>query len=49
MMADFATRAYELEKGKSPQSWMDLVPDYLKGIPKDPVTGSNLVLRASAP
>ena len=49
MMIDFAARAYQLDKGKPPAAISDLVPDYLKALPKDPVTGSNLVLRASAP
>jgi hypothetical protein len=49
VMLHFAARAYELEKGKPPTASADLVPDYLKAIPKDPVTGSNLVLRASTP
>ena len=46
MMIDFAARAYQLEKGKPPATVSDLVPDYLKAVPKNPVTGSNLVLRA---
>jgi hypothetical protein len=41
---DFAARAYELEKGKPPQSVTDLVPDYLKAVPKDRVTGKDLEL-----
>ena len=49
MMIDFAARAYQLEKDKPPAAVSDLVPDYLKDIPKDPVTGSNLALRAGAP
>jgi hypothetical protein len=44
LMLDFAARAYELEKGKPPQSVTDLVPDYLKAVPKDPVTGKDLGL-----
>lgn len=48
LMLDFAARAYELGKGKPPAAITDLVPDYLKAIPKDPITGSNLVLRANA-
>jgi hypothetical protein len=44
MMLEFAARAYELEKGKPPQSPADLVPDYLKAVPKDPVTGKDLGL-----
>ncbi len=38
-----ATRAYELDKGHPPASAADLVPDYLKAVPQDPVTGTNLV------
>jgi hypothetical protein len=44
LMLSFAARAYELEKGKAPQSTADLVPDYLKTIPKDPTTGKELGL-----
>jgi hypothetical protein len=44
MILDFAARAYELEKGKPPQSAADLVPEYLKAVPKDPVTGKDLGL-----
>ncbi len=44
IMLEFAARAYELEKGKRPQSAADLVPEYLKEIPKDPVTGKELGL-----
>jgi len=40
---NLAARAYELDKGHRPASVADLVPDYLKAIPQDPVTGSNLV------
>ena len=43
VMVAFAARAYELEHGKRPQSLADLVPTYLKAIPKDPTTGANLV------
>jgi hypothetical protein len=38
-----AARAYELEKGKSPASVADLVPNYLKAIPQDPFTGTNMI------
>jgi hypothetical protein len=41
---ELAARAYELEKGHRPASPADLVPDYLKAIPQDPFTGTNLVL-----
>jgi hypothetical protein len=44
MMVTFAARAYELENGKRPQSAADLVPDYLKAVPKDPVTGKEMGL-----
>jgi hypothetical protein len=44
MEIEFAARAYELEKGKPPQSAADLVPDYLKAVPKDPTTGKDLGL-----
>ncbi len=40
---DLAARAYELEKGHPPASVADLVPDYLKAVPRDPVTGTNMV------
>ena len=43
MMVDFAARAFELQKGKPAASVTNLVPDYLKAVPKNPVTGSNLV------
>jgi hypothetical protein len=39
---DFASRAYELDKGHRPASAADLVPEYLKAVPKNPVTGKNL-------
>lgn len=42
-MVDFAARAYELDKGHSPASAADLVPEYLKAVPQDPVTGTNMV------
>jgi hypothetical protein len=45
MMLAFAARAYELENGSHPASVADLVPAYLKSIPQDPVTGTNLVLK----
>jgi hypothetical protein len=40
---DFAARAYELDKGKSPATLADLVPDYLQAIPQDPFTGTNMI------
>ena len=44
MMLSFAARAYELDKDKRPASIADLIPDYLKKIPQDAATGTNLVL-----
>ncbi len=38
----FAARAYELDKGRSPTNITVLVPAYLKGVPKDSVTGKDL-------
>jgi len=43
LMVDFAARAYELDKGHPPANLADLVPDYLKAIPQDPLTGTNVV------
>jgi len=43
LMLDVAVRAYDLEKGQRPKSIAELVPDYLKAIPKDPLTGTNMI------
>lgn len=40
-----AARAYELEKGQRPQKITDLVPEYLKTVPKDPGTGQSMNYR----
>ena len=42
LLVQLATRAYELEKGERPKGLADLVPVYLKTIPLDPGTGSNM-------
>src|SRR5579884_1458174 len=42
LMIAFASRAYELERGKPPPNTAALVPDYLKQIPKDPITGTKI-------
>ena len=42
---ELAARAYELEEGERPKSIADLVPAYLKAVPQDPLTGTNMVLR----
>jgi len=42
LLIQLATRAYELEKGQSPKRLADLVPAYLKTIPQDPLTGTNM-------
>ena len=41
-LIDLATHAYELDKGKPPTSIADLVPTYLKDVPKDPTTGKDM-------
>jgi hypothetical protein len=43
LIISLAARAYELDKGHPPASATDLVPDYLKAIPQDPTTGTNVV------
>jgi hypothetical protein len=43
-MLAFAARAYELEAGEKPKSLTNLVPVYLKAIPQDPLTRTNLTL-----
>jgi hypothetical protein len=45
MLIGIAARAYELEKGQPPKTALDLVPDYLKEIPNDPIGGTNMVLK----
>jgi hypothetical protein len=42
LIIDLAARVYLLDKGHSPASVTDLVPDYLKTIPQDPLTGTNM-------
>jgi hypothetical protein len=43
LIIDLAARAYELDKGHPPAAVSDLVTNYLKTIPIDPVTGTNMV------
>jgi len=43
LIIDLAARAYELDKGKPSASLADLVPDYLKAVPQDSFTGTNMV------
>lgn len=43
LLLDLAARAYELENSERPKSFADLVPSYLKAIPQDPLTGTNLL------
>jgi hypothetical protein len=43
LIIGLAARAYELDKGHRPASLADLVPDYLKTVPQDPLTGTNMV------
>jgi hypothetical protein len=42
LLIALAARAYELDKGHPPASAADLVPEYLKAVPIDTVTGKNL-------
>ena len=42
LMIDFAARAYELDKGHRPAGAADLVPEYLKAVPKNPSTGKKM-------
>jgi hypothetical protein len=42
LLIQLASRAYELEKGERPKGLADLVPAYLKTIPQDPVTRTNI-------
>jgi hypothetical protein len=42
-MLELAAHAYELEHGTRPQTIADLVPAYLKAVPQDPFTHTNLV------
>jgi len=42
LLIQLAARAYELEKGERPKGLADLVPGYLKSIPRDPLTGTNM-------
>ena len=43
LIIDLAARAYELDKGHPPTNAADFVPEYLKAIPQDPITGTNMV------
>jgi len=44
LILTLASRAYELEHGKPPSRAEDLVPSVLRAIPKDPESGTSLVL-----
>ncbi len=43
LTVDLAARAFKLDNGHPPASIADLVPDYLKAVPQDPATGTNMV------
>jgi hypothetical protein len=43
LLIALASRAYELDKGHPPASATDLVPEYLKTLPQDPVIGMDMV------
>jgi len=42
LMIELAARAYALDKGRPPASLADLLPDYLKAVPQDPLTGKDM-------
>jgi hypothetical protein len=42
LLIQLASRAYELETGERPKILGNLVPAYLKAIPQNPVTGTNM-------
>lgn len=42
-IVEAAARLFELEKGRRPTGYADLVPAYLKAIPLDPTTGKEIV------
>lgn len=44
LLLQVASRAYELEKAHPPGSATDLVPEYLKAVPTNPVTGKPMQL-----
>ena len=43
LSVQLAARAYQLEKGAAPKSISELVPEFLRAVPVDPVTGTNMV------
>jgi hypothetical protein len=43
LIVRLAARAYELDKGKPPANLSELVPDYLKVVPQDPVAGGDII------
>ena len=45
LFVQLAAHAYELERGERPKILADLVPAYLKSIPQDPLTGTNMAYR----
>jgi hypothetical protein len=45
LLIGIAARAYELEKGQPPKTALELVPDYLKKVPTDPIGRTNMVLK----
>ena len=42
LLIQLASRAYELENGEPPKTLAALVPDYLKSIPQNPLTRTNV-------
>jgi len=46
LLIDLAVRAHELERGRPPKSWNELVPDFLESVPVDPETGVKLTIHS---
>jgi len=49
LLLKLAARAYELETGNRPTSALELVPAFLRALPKDSESGTNLVLHPESP
>ncbi|HYV30078.1 MAG TPA: hypothetical protein VEO53_03045 [Candidatus Binatia bacterium] len=49
LLLKLAARGYELETGNRPASTLELVPSFLRAVPKDPESGTNLLLHPESP
>ena len=45
VLIQLASRAYELDNGRRANNLRDLVPGYLRTVPQDPLTGTNMTYR----